>query len=250
MNYIKDFQYVSKNSMKKTYESFKKNWLIIFTGIVYTIISMLVFTVVGFIFRGPLSIISGFITYFIQSTIISNYLYLLYNIINYSKFNLNDFKQGFMYFIWKVYGVLFIIYLGQLLLSMLSNVLGSSAYIVNTVIGLIVLVLFNPIPETIYLKSLNPQETIMYTIDFMKENWLNWIVTNAIFMGAIYLITGELLTGLFNTGLRFNYGFSVRAVLTYILGQIIFSIMMVYRGHLYKVLSTSTMRKRMFMNKF
>lgn len=250
MNYMKDFMYVNKQSILKTIKSLKKNWLIIFTGIVYTIIGIAVGNIVGLIFQGPLSIISGFITFFIQSAIISNYLYLLFNIINYEKFNLNDFKKGFMYFLWKVYGVLFIFYLAQFLLSLLGNILGTGAYILNLVIWLIAVVVFNPLPESIYLKSYSPSETVMYTIEFMKENWLNWILPNALFIGALFLITGSLLTGLFNTGVSISMIFSIRVVIQYLVGQLIFSFMMIYRGHLYKLLSGSTRRKRMFMNKF
>ena len=250
MEYIKDLIYVNKHTINKTMSSLKKNWLIIFAGIVYTIISIAVGNIVGLLFIGPLSIISGFLTFFIQSTIISNYLYLLFNIINYDRFNLNDFKRGFMYFIWKVYGVLFIIYLAQLLLSLLGNVLGTGAYILNMMLGVVALVVLNPLPETIYLKSYSPSETLINTMEFMKENWLNWILPNGIFLSALLLITGNLLTGLFNTAINFNMILSLRVIIQYLVGQLIFSFMMIYRGHLYKILSTSTRRKRMFMNKF
>lgn len=247
---MKDFMYVNKHSITKTISSISKNWMIVFTGLVYSIISIIVFSIVGMLFRGPLSIISGFITYFIQSAIISNYLYLLFNIINYDRFNLSDFKQGFMYFIWKVYGVFFILYLGQLLLSLASNLLGSTAYLVNIAVGILLFVILNPLPETIYIKNYSPSETILFCLDFIKENWLNWLVPNILLTGLIYIVTGNLLTGLVNTSIGFNYGFSSIAIIKYFVGQLIFSFMMVYRGHLFKLLSTSTRRKRMFMNKF
>lgn len=250
MDYIKDFIYVNKHTITKTIDSFKKNWIIIFTGIVYSIISTLVFSVTSMIFRGPFSIISGFISYFIQSAIISNYLYLLFNIINYDRFNLNDFKRGFMYFIWKIYSVFFILYLGQLLLSVVNNMLGSAAYLVNVILGILLFILFNPLPETIYLKSYSPTETLLYSIEFIKENLFNWLVPNILLIGLIYIVTGNLLTGFFNTGVSFYFDFSITAMIRYLVGQLIFSFMMVYRGHLYKLLSTSTLRKRMFMNKF
>ncbi|WFA09871.1 hypothetical protein [Tissierella sp. Yu-01] len=250
MDFLSDFVYVNKHSLIKALESLKKNYFILFTGIAYTIINMLAFSVIGVALSGPLSIISGFLLYFIQSAIISNYFYLLFNIINYNRFNFNDFKQGFMYFIWKVYGVLFIIYLGQLLLSALSNILGSNAYIVNIIIQIGVLILFNPLAETIYLKGLSPQDTILYTLDFMKENFVNWLLPNAVLLFVLYLITGQLITNLFNTGIGFNFDFSIIAIARYLLGQLVFSFMMIYRGHLFRLLSTSTMRKRKFMNKF
>lgn len=250
MDYLKDFQLVNKSVISKTFGSLKKNYLIIFTGIVYTIISLVIGSVVGILFSGPLSIISGFISYFIQSSIISNYLYLLFNIINYNKFNLNDFKQGFSYFLWKVYGVFFILYLAQLLLSLLGNILGSAAVLLNTVILLLAAIVFNALPETIYLKSYSPSETVLNALDFMKENWLNWIIPNLIFIGLLFYITGSFISGLFNTGINLGFSFSPIVILKYLVGQLIFSFMMIYRGHLYKMLSTSTRRKRMFMNKF
>jgi len=211
--------------------------------------SIAVSYITGMIFSGPLSILSGFITYFIQSAIISNYLYLLFNVINYDRLRLNDFKQGFMYFLWKVYGVLFIFYLARLLLSLVADVLGTGAYILNIIIGIIALVVFNPLPEAIYLKNYTPTDTVINTIEFTKENWFNWLFPNAILIIILYFITGNLLTGLFNTSVSFM-GFSFKMILQYLVGQIIFSFMMIYRGHLYKLLSSSTRRKRMFMNKF
>lgn len=250
MDVIKDFIYVNKHSFKKASVSLSKNYLIILTGIAYSLISLLAFNILGIAFAGPLSIIRGFILYFIQSTIISNYLYLLFNIVNYNRFTLNDFKQGFMYFIWKVYGVLFIIYVAQLLLSALNSFFGPNASLINFIIQIGILVLLNPLPETIYLKGYMPQDTLLYTFDFMKENWLNWVVPNIIFYLIIYFISGQLITDLFATGISFRFNYSPVYILRYLLAQTIFSFMMIYRGYLYRLLSTSTMRKRMFMNRY
>ncbi|TJX13032.1 hypothetical protein E9840_11165 [Tissierella creatinini] len=250
MDLLKDFKYVTEHSFKKTIESLKKNYLIIFTVLVYWIITLTVGSIVSFIFRGPLWIISGFITYFIQSAIISNYLYLLFNIINYNRFNLNDFKQGFTAFLWKIYGVFFILYIGELLLSALGNILGTAAVFLNLIIMIAALVLLNALPESIYLRSNSPVDTLMYALGFMKENWLNWGIPNIILMGLIYLTTGNILTSFVNTSIGFVLGSGLKDIALYFIGQIIFSFMMIYRGHLFKILSTSTRRKRMFINKF
>lgn len=250
MEFLNDFKYVNNQAIKKTFESIKNNYLIIFTGVVYSIINIVVVSIMSMLFRGPASIITGFVTYFIQAAILSNYLYLLFNIINYKRFNFNDFKNGFTAFLWKVYGVMFILYLGELLLSLLGNLLGPAAYMLNMLIMFLALLVFNALPETIYLKSYSPSETIMYSMDFIKENWLNWFLPNIIFIGLIFIITGDIMIGFFNTNISFGFNFSTRFLITYFVGQLIFSFMMIYRGFLYKILSTSTRRKRMFMNKF
>ena len=80
MDYLKDFIYLSKSSMKKTRNSIKKHWPLIFTGFFYSIINMFLYRVFSLILRGPLYIFSGIIYALFSSAILSHYLYLLLNI--------------------------------------------------------------------------------------------------------------------------------------------------------------------------
>lgn len=242
--------YVNKEAIKKTAASFKKNWLIVFTGFVYTILNILLFTIIGTLFVGPLYILSGIVMAIVSSAMISNYLYLLFNIINYNKISIQDFKDGFLYYLRKIYGVLFFGYLGSMLLSLVSNMLGSLALPLYLLIYLGVLIILNPLPETIYLKYYDPMESIIRTFEFMKENWLNWIIPNIVFLTFLYIVMEVSVVGLFSTHISFGSLFNVKDLAIYLLSQVVFSIMMIYRGHLYKMLSGSTRRKRMFMNKF
>ena len=120
----------------------------------------------------------------------------------------------------------------------------------NTILQILILVLLNPLPETIYQKGYTAPNTFVYTFDFFKENWFNWIIPIGIFTILIYLVSGQMLTGLFNINIDFTFNFSIVYLLRYLIGQTIFTFMMIYRGYLYKLLSTSTIRKRMFMNRF
>lgn len=250
MDIIKDIIYINKTTLNKTIKSLSKNWIIIITGIVYTILNLFIFSLINIFLKGFLSILSGIIVAIINAAFISNYLYLLFNIINYDRINVQIFKDGFKYFLWKIYGVLFVAYLGSYLLRILSNMLGGLGGIINIVIYLGILIILNPLPETIYLKSYSSWESIQETFNFMHENWFNWILPNLIFHGILYFITGNILTNIFTTHLTFNMVFSIRNILLYIIGQGLFSFIMIYRGYLYKMLSGSTRRKRMFMNKF
>lgn len=250
MNIIKDIIYVNKEAGAKTLKSFKKNWIIIFTGFIYTILNMLIYGILGSLLTGPLYIISGIIAALITSAMISNYLYLLFNIINYDRVTINDFKNGFGYFLRKIYIVFFIGYVANLILSLVSNILGNLTAILIPLLYLAVLVMLNPLPETIYLKHYDSWGSIVEAADFMKENWLNWAIPNIVFLFLLYIVTGRSLINIFNTHLSYNFMLNVRGLGVYLIGQIIFSIMMIYRGHLYRLLSGSTRRKRMFMNKF
>ncbi len=250
MEIIEDLVYVNKLSLQKTIKSISKNWIIIFTGIIYTILNIAIFSLVGIFMTGFLSILSGIVVAIVTAAFISNYLYLLFNIINYDRINIQIFKDGFKAFLWKIYGVLFIAYLGNYLLAIVSNMLGSLSFIINIVIYLGIVILLNPLPETIYLKAYSSWESVQSSFEFMQENWLVWLLPNVILFGLLYIVTGNIMTNLFTTHLSFNMILSIRNIILYLMGQGLFSFAMIYRGHLFKMLSGSTRRKRMFMNKF
>lgn len=249
MNIFEDLILVQKSTIKKSIKSLIKNWPIIFTGIVYMTISLLLTIVLSRLFVGPLSILAGLISAVISSALISNYLYLLFNIINYNKINLNNFKEGFTAYLWKVYEVFFIVWLASYLLSSVSNIAGGSGGVIISLIYLLAFILLNALPETIYQKYYSAFESINYSFEFIKENWLNWFVPNIILFGILYLVTGELITDMFTTYISFNISSGINGIIRYIVGQLIFSFAMIYRGYLFKLLSTSSMRKRMFMRK-
>ncbi len=250
MDLIKDFLLVNKSTIKKSTKSLGKNWMLVFTGLVYTILNILLLIILNTFFRGPLYILVGFIMAIVSSSLISNYLYLLSNIISYDRITMGNFKEGFKYYLWKVYGVFFIAWIADYLLSMISGIAGANADLLNRVIKIVILVALNPLPETIYQKYYSSFESIQYAFNFMKENWFNWLLPNIILYLFLYLVTGRVMTDLFTTHLSFGLSLGFKELVKYILGQVLFSFIMIYRGHLFKLLSTSTRRKRMYTNKF
>lgn len=250
MNLIKDLLLVNKLTVKKSIKSFSKNWMLIFTGLVYTFLNILILFILNTFFKGPLYILVGFIMAIVSSSLISNYLYLLSNIINYDRITMGNFKEGFKFYLWKIYGVFFIAWIANYLLSLLTGILGTSGDLVNKIISIIILIGLNPLPETIYQKYYSPFESIQYAFEFMKGNWFNWLLPNILLYLLLYLVTGKVIVDLFATHLSFGLDLSLKGIGVYILGQVVFSFIMIYRGHLFKLLSTSTRRKRMYMNEF
>lgn len=250
MEFLEDMMIINKSVLDKTFKSFINNWLLVFTGIIYTLVNLVLYRLMGILFSGSLNILSGIASALITSTIISNYLYLLFNVINYNRLTVNNFRDGFTEFVRKIYGVLFVAYIVNLLFSLILPGVGAMAGNLSYVIYLIAGLVLNALPETIYLKDYGAWDSIVYSFEFIKENLVNWIVPNAIFYGLIYMITGRiLLENIFNTHLGFSFSTNIIYIIMYIAAQVIFTFMMIYRGHLYKILSTSTRRKRMFMRK-
>lgn len=247
MNFFEDMIYVNKGVLNKTVKSFAKNWTILLTVFAYSIINIIVYSLFNILFAGPLSLLSGIIRTLISSSIVSSYLYSLFNIINYNRFNIDIFKNGFTEYVRKIYGIFFVGYLGRLLLSLAGPMFGQSGELLILLINLSLVFVLNPLPETVYLKEYSSWESIVYSLEFLKENFVNWILPNMVFYVLIYFISGQLITDVFNTSLDFDFSTNMVDLLLFLVAQVVFSFMMIYRGHLFKVLSTSNRRKRMFM---
>jgi len=243
---IEDIFLVQKHSIKKTIKSFIKNWYIVFIGIVYMLLYASLTIAINILFRGVLSIFVGIITAIVYSSLISSYLYLLFNIINNNRITLKNLKDGFKEYLWKVYGIFFIMWLVSYMLSAISDIFNSKIGI-NSLVTLIVLILLNALPETIYQKYYSSSESIKYAFDFFKENWLNWFIPNVVFFALLYALEGINFTSLFMPSINILGGISLSEIVEYLISQVIFSFMMIYRGYLFQLLSTSTRRKRMFM---
>ncbi|MCT4605616.1 MAG: hypothetical protein N4A64_05830 [Marinisporobacter sp.] len=243
MNILKDIYETNKEISKKAIDLTMKNWVIVFTGIIYSIISIVLFRV-SFLF----SILAGIIITLVMSALLSNYLYLIENIISYGKISLDDFKKGFQVYIWKIYGVMVVIwfvnYGADLFLSPLLK-LRIGFVTLWMVLYWMAFVLLNCLPEVIYQKHEDLRDLFQYSFSFIKENWIDWFVPN-IFLGVLfYLVMGRSFTiSYLMTSLSLSL--SIKSMVFYFIGQFLLSFTMVYRGLLFNLLSRTTRKKRVF----
>lgn len=256
MEFLKDIIYINKMAINKVSELFIKNWMIIFTGLIYTTINLIAAIVLQpFFFIPLLNIVASVLLYFVSVALFSSYFYVLFNIIKYKRFEFNDIKRGIKVYFSELTRVFFIGGLASLIVlrmivPILSNSLGGylSSEAITNILMIIVLLALNPLPEVIYLKGRTGLDSISYSFEYMKENWIEWLIPNVILLGIMYLVTGTVVTKLFSTGIGLNFNIlSLKGLALYLIGQVIFSFTMIYRGVLMEILSTSSRRKRMFM---
>lgn len=247
MNLIQDIIQTNKDIVGKSLKLAVRNWKIFLVGIAYLLIMPVVGIVVSYA-----GILGGIIISIFQSAIVSNYLYLIENIINYGRFTVEDFKRGFTVYLWKTYSIFIFFYLVRwgksLFLDPFIASLGIVGMVLQIVIVIATFIMLNTIPEVIYQKHYERLDIITYSFDFIKENFLEWFIPNGIICAVAYIFhisTGRiiLLMG-FNTSFILLY---VMRAIIYLLITLYISYAMIYRGHLFKILSTSTRRKRMFM---
>lgn len=248
MDYIKDIIYVNKESFFKTIKSLKTSWPIIFAGFAYGALSIVIVAVLNLLLSGPLSLLSGIISILITSSLFSNYLYLLTNVLKYGRITFDDFKNGFTYYTRKIYSIIFVFYLARLILSLAVGMFGPGGGTILSLVSLAAVILLNALPETIYQKYYGPVDSISYAFSFISENALNWAVPNIILLGVLYPMVSSVFPIAFMITFRVVPG--ITQILAFLIGQLLLNFGMIYRGHLFSLLSTSTKRKREYMKKF
>ncbi|WP_432663952.1 hypothetical protein R9X47_25575 [Wukongibacter baidiensis] len=244
MNLIQDIVLTNKNIITKSFKLAAKNWKIFLVGIAYLFIMPIMGIVVSYA-----GILGGIIISIFQSAIVSNYLYLIENIINYGRFTMEDFKSGFTVYLWKTYSIFIFFYLVRwgksLFLDPLISSMGMIGVYIQIAIVIAAFVMLNTIPEVIYQKHYERLDLITYTFDFTKENFLEWFIPNGLIFAVAYIIHISTSQIIFLIG--FGSSFVLSSIIRSIIYQLILAYAMIYRGQLFKILSTSTRRKRMFM---
>jgi len=119
------------------------------------------------------------------------------------------------------------------------------------IINFLLFILLNTLPEVVYQKDYNSWGSIKHTVNFVKENWIEWFVPNFFIIVIMYFLSRQLFVGItalrIMALIRITDLFSPMMIITYLISQVFISYFMIYRGLLFARLSTSTRRKRLFM---
>ena len=244
LNILRDILDINQKLVPKTFKSILKNWSILLAGFVYSAILIILWQVAHMFW-----ILAGIVITLVQSALISNYLYLIENIIQGQKISIDEFKNGFKIYIFKIYGIMIVIwfvnYGASLFLGPIINIrIGVVSLLF--LIKLVAFLLLNPLPEVIYQKYYHIGETFRYSYDFIKENWIEWFVPNFILGLLFYTVFGGgLALRMFLGGMDIQ--FTVRGLSIYLGAQFLLAFTMIYRGLLFEILSSTSRRKRMFI---
>jgi hypothetical protein len=246
MNILIDLFYTNKKVFKKTFKSLIKYQELLVIGIPYLILGMIAMR-----FSYSLTFFAGLIIFAALSAIISDYLFVIENIVKYDRFNWNIFKHGFKVYFRKIFALLFVYYIVDYGIKLFILPLARfipGGYLISFLLPIILLIVLNVMPETIYYKSYDEIDSIKYSLAFLKHNIISWLVPNG--------MMGVLLFGLYHLIFRlvsiatssFSYavGLTIDLLVVAIFLQAFVGFAFVYRGYLYKLLDSTTRKKRIF----
>ena len=162
----------------------------------------------------------------------------------------------------SVIGVLFVFFIIDLLLGAVLQ--DPSSLWIKASIEMLMAVLFNPLPELLYQRSDGTMSLFSESLEFINENFIEWFLPFVLFLALIFIFNPNssngfvLLLAITNPLVLLEYSMSYIAnfktllisapVLLVLLYGVYF--IFVFRGFLFKSLSSSTRRKRIYREKF
>ena len=188
--------------------------------------------------------LGGFAMGLLLTALFSSYLYFLGQIVVKSKVTLAELRQSVVPFFWSLGNLYFVLWIANMALTF---VLAGNPQrgVISAGLNLILAIVLNPAPETIYQKGTRGGiDTITTSFRFLQENWIEWFLPPLAIGGIVYAITGqqhllELVLNLVQVMVSSSW-----------LGLIVFTVVihvgMVYRGFLYSVLDGTGHRQRLY----
>jgi hypothetical protein len=208
-----------------------KNWPVVGSVFVYQAVLWL-----GAEAAVYLGVVGGFLMSILRAACFGSLLYLVEMIVRTGKVSWEDFGRSFAVYLWDFVAVFFAFWVfSQLSTLVLSQI--PQGHVVFICLLLVAFVLFNAVPELIYLGHYNLAALLARSYEFVTNNWIEWFPPNlllAVTLAVLWLYPVES---------------PIEWIVQNLVCWLFFYFAMVVRGLLFLELDGSTRRSRIFRHK-
>lgn len=197
--------------------------------------------IIAYVSTGPMDFLSGILNGLATVAIYAVLAKVLNSVSLTNRFSLRGLSYNYGTYFINVLNVMFYIYVVRFLFSYTQVFFwaGKGDYVIEAIVFFVLLqIVFNPLPETVYIDGLTGGAAFRKSLMFMKDNFLPWLLLNVfyiiIFFAKDILFPVEM--GLFS--------------LQKILMAIVLPLLYIMRGKAYLFLNQTTKRKRAFMSEY
>ena len=205
---------------------------------------------------GGLGLIGGIVLSLLQAGAAGWYLSLVeIGVHGRRQIRPTDLKDQVGTYLWEVISILFVFWIASLVVGLLG--LG----MIGTVLVLLALIAFNPAPEMIYQERTQSIALLQDAVRFMQHNWPEWLVPHVLIAGLLFAVTATIgpAGGMLHAfqALGPFFGFTNPALFLGALqtgdfvgligGMLVLAVVhfaLLFRGHLYRRLRSSSRRSR------
>jgi hypothetical protein len=183
-----------------------------------------------------LGLAGGFLLSLVTSACLGSFLYMVEMMVRTSRVSWDDFRRSFGAYLWDVVGVSFALWIfWQLLMPLLSQM--PQGPVIVLCIELLIVVLFNAVPELIYLGHNSLLQLFSRSYQFIGSNWIEWFPPNLLLIGGFLAIVMAPAHSV------------VARIVQAAAAALFLYFAMIVRGLLFIELDGSTRRSRIFRHK-
>ena len=245
---------------------------------------MTIVAVIAFLFllllaqqiAAPLGMAGGFLLGAVNALLVGMTLSLIEQGVSYARtITIRDVFDSFGHYFWDVIGVLFVLWIPLMALD-LGTQYNPNGPLISYAVMLLIFILLNPAPEIIYqVPHDSPLDIFKRAYDFVLENWIEWFLPMALLLLPLVAAPGGLKSFFLlshRVGRGAGLDFSQILIFPFmILGSWLASLgvdpglaqyliliftpplavsILLFRGHLFALLSRSSHRQRQFASQF
>ena len=260
-----------RQALRKTWLSLLRGWMTIVAVIAFLFLLLLAQQIAT-----PLGMAGGFLLGAVNALLVGMTLSLIEQGVSYARtITIRDVFDSFGHYFWDVIGVLFVLWIPLMALD-LGTQQNPNGPLISYAVMLLIFILLNPAPEIIYqVPHDSPLDIFKRAYDFVLENWIEWFLPMALLLLPL-VAAPDGLKSFFLLSHRVGRGagldFSQILIFPFmILGSWLASLgvdpglaqyliliftpplavsILLFRGHLFALLSRSSHRQRQFASQF
>ena len=231
-----------------------RNWIIIPASIAVFFLFIFVAQLVA-----PLGIAGGFILGLLSCALISLYYSWIHEALERGSLKWRGLTEFDMGLFMTVISVSFILFLISYITGPMWRDPGARAVLL--VVYLLIVLLFNALPEVTYIHRYESINAFTEAARFTKENWIEWYIPFVVLLAPWIILSSDpvgilqsfaLMSPLLPTILLlsgWSYIFPGLGILGPLLGLVVATWFMIFRGKLFQELEKGTRRRRIYLAK-
>ncbi|MBH0181486.1 MAG: hypothetical protein HP490_07385 [Nitrospira sp.] len=259
-----------RQALQATWRSLMRSWVMVAALIGFALLFVGAARIVG-----PLGMIGGVLLGLVNALLVGATLRLIEQSLSAVRtIQFTDVTESFGHYFWDVIGVGFVLWLPMMALDMSTQANPYGGFFSSAVM-LLLFILLNAAPEVIYqIRHDSPLDVFKASYEFVLEHWIEWFLPFAILALPI-VVSPSGIQEFFNlsTGIGRGAGLNffqlmllpftlIGGWMSYIgldpdaqwiflllLTPLVATTALLFRGHLFALLRSSTRRQRMFAHR-
>jgi len=259
-----------RQALQATWRSLMRSWVMVAALIGFALLFVGAARIVG-----SLGMIGGVLLGLVNALLVGATLRLIEQSLSAARtIQFTDVTESFGHYFWDVIGVGFVLWLPMMALDMGTQANPYGGF-VSSAVTLLLFILLNAAPEVIYqIRHDSPLDVFKASYEFVLEHWIEWFLPFALLALPI-VVSPSGIQEFFNlsTGIGRGAGLNffqllllpftliggwmsyvgldpdAQWVLLLLLTPLVATTALLFRGHLFALLRSSTRRQRMFAHR-